>query len=227
MTTGRSSRRRASRRRAAAVGALLVLAAGVPARAHRLDEFLQASRLAIDPDRVSIELDLTPGIAIVGVVIRDIDADASGSIDAAEARAYSQRALSAISLGIDGMPLDLQVVDRAYPSIEAMKAGQGTIRLRLAAALPALVAGHHRLQYRNTHRTDIGVYLANALMPATDRIAVHTQQRDVDQREIAIEYELRGGTAVPLSPWIWPLAVSGLAACAVVLWRWQVAGSRA
>ena len=206
---------------------MLVLAAASTARAHRLDEYLQASRLAIDPDRVSIELDLTPGIAIAGVVIRDIDADASGSIDPAEARAYSQRALRAISLGIDGAPLDLQVIDRVYPSIDAMKAGQGTIRLRLAATLPRLASGAHRLQYRNTHRTDIAVYLANAMMPMTDRIAVHAQQRDVDQREIVIEYELRGGTAAPISPWVWPLVVSGLAAFAVVLWRWQTAQSHA
>ena len=225
MTTGRSSPK--ASKRLAVVGAMLVLTAATTARAHRLDEYLQASRLAIDPDRVSIELDLTPGIAIAGVVIRDIDADASGSIDAVEGRAYSQRALKAISLGIDGVPLDLQVVDRAYPSIDAMKEGQGTIRLRFAAVLPRLSSGAHRLQYRNAHRADIGVYLANAMMPATDRIVVNTQHRDVDQREVVIDYELRTGTAVPLSPWVWPLVVSGFAAGAIVLWRWQVAWSQA
>jgi hypothetical protein len=218
MTTGRSSRK-ASKRLAAAAGAILVLVAGTPARAHRLDEYLQASRLAIDPDRVSIELDLTPGVAIAAMVIREIDADANGSIDAAEARSYSQRALSSISLGIDGVPLDVSVVERAYPSIEAMKEGQGTIRLGFAATLPRLASGTHRLHYRNAHRTDIGVYLANAMMPMTDRISVNAQHRDVDQRELVIEYELRGGTAAPLSPWIWPLVVSGLAVGAVVLWR--------
>ena len=63
--------------------------------AHRRDEYLQAARLAIDPDRVQIELDLTPGIAVADAVLADIDCDANGSISAVEARAYSERVASA------------------------------------------------------------------------------------------------------------------------------------
>ena len=36
----------------------------------------------------------------------------------------------------------------------------------------AASAGPHHLRYRNTHRPDIGVYLANVLVPASDRLAV-------------------------------------------------------
>ena len=35
-----------------------------PAAAHRLDEYLQATRLSIDIDRVDLEIDLTAGSAM-------------------------------------------------------------------------------------------------------------------------------------------------------------------
>jgi hypothetical protein len=57
--------------------------------------------------------------------------------------------------------------------------------------MPAgLSPGAHRLTYRNTHRPDIGVYLANALVPRSNRVAVTGQDRDFDQRELTIAFEL-------------------------------------
>ncbi|HXI29434.1 MAG TPA: hypothetical protein VNG89_13440, partial [Vicinamibacterales bacterium] len=55
--------------------------AGTVARvsAHRRDEYLQAARLAIDPGRVQIELDLTPGIALAEAILADIDRNRDGS----------------------------------------------------------------------------------------------------------------------------------------------------
>ena len=50
--------------------------------AHRADEYLQAARLAIDPARVQIELDLTPGIALAEAIIADIDRNRDGSLSA-------------------------------------------------------------------------------------------------------------------------------------------------
>jgi hypothetical protein len=44
--------------------AAIVLAAGAGLSAHRHDEYLQAARIAIDPDGVRLELSLTPGIAV-------------------------------------------------------------------------------------------------------------------------------------------------------------------
>ena len=41
---------------------LVLVAVAGPVSAHRLDEYLQAARIGIDPERVQIELDLTPGV---------------------------------------------------------------------------------------------------------------------------------------------------------------------
>jgi len=44
--------------------AIAVLAIPPTATAHRLDEYLQATRVSIDVDRVDLEIDLTAGTAI-------------------------------------------------------------------------------------------------------------------------------------------------------------------
>ena len=160
--------------------------------AHRRDEYLQAARLAIDPDRVQIALDLTPGIAVAEGILTEIDRDANRAISAAEARAYSERVLSAIALDVDGMPLHVELVDSAFPTIESLGRGEGTTRIHAVAPMPPQADGLHHLRYRNTYRSDIGVYLANALVPTSDLVTVAAQRRDVDQRDLLVGYRLQG-----------------------------------
>jgi hypothetical protein len=95
-----------------------------------------------------------------------------------------------------------------------------TGRLRVAAATPSLSAGAHRLSFRNGHHPDIGVYLANALVPADDRVAVTGQQRDVDQRELVIAFELRADQ--PDAVRWWMLRGAGvLLALLGCVWRYR------
>jgi hypothetical protein len=181
--------------RSSGIGALtllLVLIAGSSTSAHRRDEYLQAARLAIDPDRVHVELDLTPGIAVAEAVLAEIDLDANRSISVAEARAYSDRVLHVVALDVDGVPLGLELLDSAFPTVDAVLKGEGTMRIRAVASMPRLADGLHHLRYRNAYRSDIGVYLANALVPASDRVTVAAQRRDFDQRDLVVDYMLRG-----------------------------------
>jgi hypothetical protein len=197
---------RSSRNNRTASLALVFLFAGTPS-AHRRDEYLQAARVAIDPARVEIELDLTPGIAVAEQVLSDIDRDGNRSISDGEARAYRGQVLGALAVDVDGKPLPLESIDGPFPEIAAVLNGEGTLRMRLVADLPRLSAGTHRLRYRNSHRPDIGIYLVNARVPASDRIAIESQRRDVDQRDVTIEYTLaadlatrvRGGLSVALT----------------------------
>ena len=43
----------------------------------------------------------------------------------------------------------------------------------------------------NCEQPDIGVYLANAVVPATDRVAVTNQRRDYNQSSLDVDYVLR------------------------------------
>jgi hypothetical protein len=159
--------------------------------AHRLDEYLQAARLNIDPGRVELQLDLTPGVALAERIVGEIDRNRDGAISDDEIRAYATVVQSGITLAVDGQPLQPQLVETRLPAAGAIPQGTGTIQLRWVAPLPPLTTGPHRLFYRNAHHRDIGVYLANVLVPANDRIAVTAQDRDVDQREFTVEYDLR------------------------------------
>ena len=173
---------------ALALGVLVAIAGGASASAHRRDEYLQAARVAIDPARVRVELDLTPGITVADAVLSEIDRDRDGSISAAEADAYVRRVSADVALDVDGAALRPALMDRGFPAVEAMRRGEGTIRIDLAADLPRLDAGPHHVRYRNSHRADIGVYLANALVPDSDRVSVTGQERDVNQRTLDIAF---------------------------------------
>ncbi len=181
--------------RSSAIGALtllLVLMSGSWTSAHRRDEYLQAARLGIDRDRVELALDLTAGIAVAEVVLSEIDRDKDGMVSVAEARAYSDRVLSAIALDVDGIPLRVELVESTFPTFDTVRKGEGTTGIQATASMPRLDDGLHHLRYRNAYRSDIGVYLANALVPASDRVIVAAQRRDVNQRDLVIDYMLSG-----------------------------------
>jgi hypothetical protein len=191
MTTERGLRSSAT----VAFAALMIAAGAARVSAHRLDEYLQAALVAIDPGRVQVELDLTPGVAVAGRVLSEIDRDRDGSVSADEAQAYTTRVLGGIALDVDGIPLAARAVDYAFPSTDSIRKGEGTIRIHLAAVLPHLTPGAHRLTYRNGARIGPAVYLANALVPATDRVAIENQRRDADQRALEVDYLLGDETA--------------------------------
>jgi hypothetical protein len=166
----------------------LVVAVSSALSAHRLDEYLQAARLSIGPGGVEVDLNLTPGVAVADGVIADLDRDRDGSLSEDEKRTYARQVLDAIQLQNDGRSLRLEPITTAFPDLETFRHGEGTIQIRAAAVLPRLSTGDHRLTFRNTHRRDVSVYLANALLPESDRIAITAQRRDGDQHDLTIDY---------------------------------------
>ncbi|HSV15655.1 MAG TPA: hypothetical protein VLI90_15445, partial [Tepidisphaeraceae bacterium] len=55
--------------------------------AHRLDEYLQATRVGIERERVSLEMDLTPGVSVARQVTAWIDSDGNRVISTPESLA--------------------------------------------------------------------------------------------------------------------------------------------
>ena len=132
---------------------------------------------------------------------------------------HAARVLREIRVELDGQPLTLALTDSRAPAADAILRGEGVIRLQLTAAVPPVAAGPHQLFYRNGHRSDVGAYLANALVPASDRVAVLAQRRDVAQQELVIEYRLRDGASIHVPSWL--IAVGGVTAAVLAggLWR--------
>jgi hypothetical protein len=75
-----------------AIGAaiLCLLLMRMDAAAHRLDEYLQATRVSLARGAVTLEVDLTPGASIAASVLDVLDTDRDGRFSALEAGAYGR-----------------------------------------------------------------------------------------------------------------------------------------
>jgi len=198
-------------RNCAAVVLLAIAAGSTGVAAHRLDECLQAARIAVEPDRIALELDVTPGVAIAESFIPEIDRDGDGTIAAREQQEFIRRILGSVDLSLDGHRLELSHGSATFPELAALRTGEGMIRLRTDVAVPTLSAGVHQVVFRNRYRGDVSVYLANALVPASDRVAITAQHHSAEQRELMIDYKLHAETTTPPWPWIAAAAVLALA----------------
>jgi hypothetical protein len=112
-----------------------------PADAHRLDEYLQATRIGVSQDRIDLEIDLTAGASIAEQIFAMVDANRDGQITDAEGDEYARRVIDAIRLSVDSRPLSVTLVSRTFPDRHAMGRGLGTIRLRATAPASAAPAG--------------------------------------------------------------------------------------
>lgn len=157
------------------------------ASAHRLDEYLQATRIAIQRDGIAVEINLTPGAEIADGIVDGIDLDGNDEISEAEAQTYANRVIQSLSLNIDGIARSLGLRDYRVPPLADMRQGEGVIRLH-AFASHSGEAGPHQLRFANAHRPDIGVYMVNALIPDDDGIHVTGQSRDMLQKEFSLDY---------------------------------------
>ena len=159
--------------------------------AHRLDEYLQATRIDVARDRIVLEVDITPGTSIAVSAIASIDRDRDGHISATEAQAYADTVLAEMVFELDGRALPLMLTNVRVPALAEIREGMGTLRIEASADITNRVAGRHALFYRNNHHPNASVYLVNAMMPGTRSISIEQQLRDREQREFRLEYEVR------------------------------------
>ena len=192
------------------VACVLVLAAGAAAPAHRRDEHLQAARIGITPDHVTVDLDITPGADLAAAAIAAIDRDADGSVSAEERDLYATSVAGALWLANDREAHALRIVSAAFPDVEAIRRGEGTIALRLRANLRSdLASGEHQLIFGNGHQPAQSVYLANALVPEDSHVTIVSQRRSATQHELTIAYTLAAKAP--------PILLAGLLGAAVAV----------
>jgi hypothetical protein len=171
------------------------VATPAPTEAHRLDEYLQATRLSIDIERVGLEIELTAGVAVASQVFAWIDTNRDWQISDAEAEAYARQVLGSVALSVDGRPAPITLVEIRVPPFRDMNLGVGTIRVRATANVSATAAGRHQISYFNTHRSESSVYLVNVLIPADARIQIAGQRRDRAQHGLTFDYTVRADAA--------------------------------
>jgi hypothetical protein len=69
--------------------------------AYRIDEYLQATMLSLEGNRVQASMRLIPGIVVSPSITANIDSDGDGAFSASEEHAYAQRVLDDLTITID------------------------------------------------------------------------------------------------------------------------------
>ena len=178
--------------------------------AHRRDEYLQAARMAIDPGRVQIELDLTPGIALADAILADIDRNRDGSLSADEQQAYAalvvERARRSKSTGRRfGRSWAPPVFPTPTPC-GVVRAQSGFTRPRRSRACPTRL---HQLLFRNRHHPE-SQCLSGERAGARERPRWPSPRSGAtsSRPKLTIDYVLRAAPARPAAAWL----LGGLAA---------------
>ncbi len=166
--------------------ALLALPSNV--FAHRDDQYLQATIVAIEPDGVRLQINMTPGVAVAEQVIALIDRD--GAISRNEAPAYAELLKRDLTLRIDGRNLELKLTASEFVPPAELRTGSGIIQMEFAAIFGPLATGPHRLTFENRHLTKMSVYLINAAKPKFAAVRITSQKRNHNQSEGEIEFTL-------------------------------------
>jgi hypothetical protein len=155
---------------------------------HRLDEYLQATLAVIERDRIRLQINLTPGVAVAENVLSLIDRDHDGLITTNEAVAYSQLLKSDIVVRLDERDVKLKCIASYFPGLAELRTGWGFIQLEFSATTGVLSSGPHKLTIENRHLPKISVYLVNAAEPASGSIQITKQTRNENQSTAEIQF---------------------------------------
>ena len=167
---------------------LALLASPSAVFAHRDDQYLQATLVAIEPSGVRLQINLTPGVAVAEQVLARIDRDRDGAISKNEAAVYAKLLKGGLTLRIDGRKSELTLTGSEFVPPAELRTGAGTIQMEFSAISGPLATGAHRLALENRHLTTISVYLINAAQPRFARVQITRQKRNQNQSAGEIEF---------------------------------------
>jgi hypothetical protein len=176
------------------VASLCALGSPLTARAHWLDQYLQATTITIGDARIVAQLRMTPGVTIVPEVLARIDKNGDGTYSTDEQRAYAVGVLHDVTLHVDGSPLSVEVLAVNFANIAEFQAGRGVIAINFAAQIP-LGGVERQFTYVNRYEPSRSVYLANTLVPTDSTVSVTAQQRSSDQSRYGVRFTHTLGNA--------------------------------
>jgi hypothetical protein len=156
--------------------------------AHRLDEYLQATLVVVEPDRVRLQINLTPGVSVAEQVLALIDRDRDGVISTNEAAAYCELLKHDLIVRLDQRELKLKLIASYFPGTAELRTGWGFIQMEFSATPARLPAGPHALTIENRHLGGKSVYLVNAAEPATGSVQITKQIRNENQSAGEIQF---------------------------------------
>jgi hypothetical protein len=158
--------------------------------AHQLDEYLQATLVVIEPDRVRLQINLTPGVAVAERVLALIDTDRDGVISTNEAAAYCELLKRDFIVRLDQRDLRLNCTASYFPGPAELRTGWGFIQVEFSSRPGSLAVGEHSVVIENRHLANISVYLVNAAQPASSSVQIKKQTRNQNQSTAELRFTL-------------------------------------
>lgn len=175
-------------RRMGALAALCFLLAGRAAWAHRIDEYLQATILSLNADRVNGSMRLIPGVLVAPSVIAMIDSNHDGVFSESETKAYAERVVGDLSITLDGKATTAQLDAWIVPEASHLRDGLGEIQIQYHLDLQPASGARRSLVLANHHLNAGSVYLVNVEVPQDPRLHVVDQKRNPRQSVYELDY---------------------------------------
>ena len=193
--------------------ALALLALPVCAPAHQLDEYLQATLVAIEPGEIRFRINLTPGVAVAEQILGLIDQNRDGIISTNESATYAELIKHDLVVRLDGRTVELKLGSSFFPGPEELRTGWGIIQVDYAAAPGTLAAGRHSLILENRHLLPVSVYLFNAAQPKSASVHITAQKRNENQSTGEITFSLHPPRNPSVAPGIFGSLLAVLVIC--------------
>ena len=168
---------------------LLLALAVSPSASHRLDEYLQAVLVVIEPTNIQLQINLTPGIEVADQLLARIDQDDDGAISKDEAGAYAELLKRDLSVRLDGHIVGLKLRGYEFPTPSELRSGLQIIQVEFIAICD-FDAGPHKLVVENSHVPTASVYLFNVAKSKSGSVEVIGQNRNNDQSVGEIDFLL-------------------------------------
>jgi hypothetical protein len=172
--------------------ALLLGCVAVPSisLAHRLDEYLQATLVIIEPGEIRLQINLTPGVAVAEQVLALMDRDRDGTISTNEASAYAESLKRDLLVRLDQRKVALKLTASNFPSPAELRSGWGIVQVEFSANVGLIAAGAHKFTLKNRHLPSLSVYLFNAAQPRSGSVHIIRQKRNEQQSTGEIEFTI-------------------------------------
>jgi polyphosphate kinase len=158
-----------------------------PSAAHRLDEYLQAMLVVIEPRGIRLQINLTPGVEVADQVLARIDRDHDGAISADDAAAYAESLKRDLNVRLDRHNVGLKLIAYEFAEPGDLRTGLHIIQVEFATTCD-FDAGLHKLIVENSHAPTASAYLFNAAKPNSRSVQVTSQNRNIDQSVGEIEF---------------------------------------
>ncbi len=181
------------------LAALMGLLSASTTVAHRLDEYLQTTTIALEPDHLTLQLRLIPGVAVSPRVLASIDTNGDGIITNGEKQSYTATVGYDLVLALNGRPVLLKLVASVLSPLKEISLGMGSIQLTFEGILPP-GRSDYRLTVENHHQPAISVYLVNCLLPEDSAIHILSQSRNVNQSVYQLHFAVEGASVLRPSP---------------------------